>query len=137
MKATSREDTLSLFLQMGRGFKARMERAMPLPFAQCEMLAFIAEHPSPTMRDLSQHFKITAPSATSMVEGLVRGKCVRRVRDAHDRRSVRLSLTPAGARAASAIGKSRKKVLGGIIRGLAPGDRRDLHRILERIVKDL
>ncbi len=135
MKASSK--TLPLFLQMGRALRARMELTMPLPFAQCEILAFVSSERSPTMHDIARHFNITAPSATSLVEGLVRSSYLKRVRDARDRRAVRVILTAVGKRAATAVAKSRKAVLQSVISGLSQSDRRDLERILNNIVANL
>ena len=108
-----------------------------MPFSQCEMLAFISEERSPTMRDIATHFKITAPSATSLVEELERGGYITRIRDKSDRRAVRVAITLAGKRTASLIAKKRKEVLGGVISGLSENDKKDLNRILSHIVKDL
>ncbi|HEY6020884.1 MAG TPA: MarR family transcriptional regulator [Candidatus Paceibacterota bacterium] len=114
-----------------------MTRLCPLPFAQCEILAFVAEHNSPTMREIAKHFNITAPSATSLVEGLVRHKMLTRAQDAQDRRAVRLVLTAAGKRTATTLAKRKATVLGGIINKLNDDDRRDLERILRRITSTL
>ncbi len=134
-KTTSK--TLSLFLQMGRAIRARMEHTLPLHFAQCEIVAFVSAERYPTMRDVARHFNITAPSATSLVEGLVRGGYLTRTRDARDRRAVHVRLTAAGKRAAVAVQKSRAAVLCDMISGLSSADRRDLERILNNIVADL
>lgn len=89
------------------------------------------------MRDVAHYLKITAPSATSLVEGLADAGYLTRVRDTKDRRAVRIKLTAHGKRAEAAIAKSRTKVLRGIFAGLSVKDRRDLDRILTNIVKDL
>jgi len=128
---------LSHFSQLGRAIRARMSRICPLPFSQCELVGFVSEHDSPTMRDIARHFNITAPSATSLVEVLVREKMIVREQDARDRRTVRVRLTPAGKRTAALLSKRKAKVLGGIIRKLEPHERHDLERILRHITSDL
>lgn len=134
---TDTDETLARFLQLGRAIKTRLERVVPLPFAQCEILAYVREHDSPSMQQLAKRFNITAPSATSLVEGLVRGKCLRRERDRTDRRSIRVVLTPAGKRTATLLARRRKEVIGKMIAGLSPADRRELSRILDAIIKTL
>lgn len=126
--------TISLFLEAGRLIRSRMDRSMPLPFAQCELLRLVSEKDSPTMRDIARYFKIAAPSATSLVDELVRAGQLQRVRDAHDRRQVRVALTRKGREALKEVTARRKKVLAGIIAPLSIKDRGDFDRILSKIL---
>lgn len=131
------EAILSLFAQLGRAIRVRMARVCPLPLAQCEILAFVAEHQSPTMRDIAKHFAITAPSATSLVEGLVREHMLTRTQDRQDRRAVRVTLTPKGKRTATTLAKRKLAVLGSLITKLNANERGDLERILRRITSNI
>ena len=107
---------------------------MPLSFSQCEVLIFVAENDSPTMHDIAGRFKIAAPSATSLVDSLVRGKILLRVQDTLDRRAVRIILSPKGRTMAATITKRRKAVLASVLKVLGPGEHRHLKRILSHIL---
>ena len=131
MKAAS---TLTLFLDTGRMIRARMERALPLSFGQCETLRFISESGSPTMREIAAHFKITAPSATAIVEELARSGHVSRSAGLRDRREVRVTLTVKGGRVLKNVTERRARVLSEVLSPLSASDRHDLNRILIKIL---
>ena len=59
-------------------------------------LDYIAEQHNPLMKDVAAHLCITPPSATSLVDGLVKSKLLARHLDTTDRRLIRLLLTPQG-----------------------------------------
>jgi DNA-binding MarR family transcriptional regulator len=59
-------------------------------------LRFIAEKKNPTMRELADFFGVTAPTATSLTNLLIKNKQVRRVSDKKDRRIIRLQITSSG-----------------------------------------
>ena len=123
-------------MEVGRIIRGRMEKALPLPFGQCETLRFVGEAKEPSMQELARHFKIAAPSATSLVNELVRGGYVARSGNTRDRREVRLSLTRKGKQTLVSVVERRKKVLGTLLVSLAVRDHRDLNRILNKILTD-
>ena len=90
----------------------------------------------PNMRDIAQYFKITAPSATALVNELVHGGYMERKGNARDRRQVRLSLTRKGKTTLQSVTERRKRVIGKILSSLGAGDRADLNRILGKIIAD-
>jgi hypothetical protein len=51
-----------------------------------ETLRYIGEHPNSTMRDIATYLRVTAPSATSLIAGLIRRKLIARERDKKDKR---------------------------------------------------
>ena len=48
------------------------------------------------MREVADFLHITPPSTTSLVNALVKDSLVKRIIDEHDRRTVKLHITPAG-----------------------------------------
>ena len=94
------EDLISTIFQAVRFFRRREVRQGKdiLSQVRFEALAFVADEKRPTMKDLAKYFHITAPSATSLVEHLVKAKQLARGPDAKDRRQVRLALTAKGRR---------------------------------------
>lgn len=126
--------TVPLFTEVGMLIKSRLQRSLPLPFGQCQALWFVAQARRPSMRDVAKHFKITAPSATVLVDELVRGGYLARSASAADRRKVELKLTPKGKREVKALLQKRTRVLNGIFKPLKADERAALDRILKKII---
>jgi DNA-binding MarR family transcriptional regulator len=94
------EETISVIFQAIRFFKqqeAPHGKGM-LSHVRFETLSFVSEANRPSMKDLAKYFRIEAPSATSLVEHLVKAKQLARVPDLKDRRQVHLVLTSRGRR---------------------------------------
>jgi DNA-binding MarR family transcriptional regulator len=134
MKASN--GTVPRFTEVGLLIKSRMQSALPLPLAQCQALWFVAERKRPGMQDVAKYFKITAPSATFLIDELVRGGYLARRANTGDRRKVELALTPKGKKEFKTLLVKRKKVLDGVFKPLSAADRTDLDRILKKIIAD-
>ncbi|MFH1047127.1 MAG: MarR family transcriptional regulator [Patescibacteria group bacterium] len=59
-------------------------------------LHFIAENENPTMNEVANYLGVAPPSATSLVDGLVKANYIERQSDQSDRRIVRLVVTEDG-----------------------------------------
>ena len=68
----------------------------PLPFLRLKALFFIANNPNSSTKDMASRLNVTAPSATPLVDGLVKLGYVKRIYDKTDRRITRLAITPKG-----------------------------------------
>lgn len=79
-----------------RQFHARLAQHR-MTHAQWVMLWLISQASTLTPITLAREAGIQKASATSVIEQLRRRKLIQGVRDAHDRRKLNLSLTPAGA----------------------------------------
>jgi len=75
---------------------AKGKKVDPSTWLRIETMKFIADHNEPMMKDIADHLSITAPSATSLVNGLVQSKLVTSSTGRHDRRTARLVLTKKG-----------------------------------------
>ena len=125
---------LTNFNDVGRLIKGRMQEALPLSYGQCEVLRFVSEQGSPTMRDIAAHFRVAAPSATSFINELVRHGHIKRVTDPRDRRIVCVALTKKGVAQLRTIEDRRAKVLENVLSSLSKRDREELNRILATII---
>ena len=95
--ANELDTTVGLFFEAGRKIKRCIDRERgPLSLTQSEVLRFVEEHKSPTMRDIAQHLQITAPSATSLIAEMVAQAYLTRKNNPQDRREVHLLLTTVG-----------------------------------------
>lgn len=65
-------------------------------FIRFKTLIFVDRHPDSSMRHIAEYLGVTPPSATSLVNNMVREGYLKRVLDEKDRRIVRLAITPKG-----------------------------------------
>jgi DNA-binding MarR family transcriptional regulator len=75
-----------------KSFKDK-ERMNPL---QIHAMFLISQHPGMTMKEFAKCLKVTSPSATVFASRLTRMGWIKRVRDARNRKLVRLRLMPKG-----------------------------------------
>lgn len=136
IKGPQETSTVALFTEVGMLIKSRMQSALALPFSQYQTLWFVAERESPSMQDVAKYFKIQAPSATFLVDELVRAGELERKANPKDRRRVELRLTAQGKRTFKVIRAKRNKILSSIFGSLPESDRNELNRILEKIIKN-
>jgi DNA-binding MarR family transcriptional regulator len=137
MKTTA--TTAALFTEVGLLIKSRMQAAVAMPFSQCQTLWFVAKHVNTgepiSMQDVARYFKIRAPSATFLVEELVRGGYITRKINSKDRRKVELALTPKGNRAFKTFEAKRNLILAKLFGRLEERDRTELNRILRKMIE--
>jgi DNA-binding MarR family transcriptional regulator len=90
---------ISIVLNMRRLVQERMrspENGDFLSMSQLEILSYVSDAKRPVMKDIADFLKITPPSATALIDNLVRSGQLRRTPDKHDRRIIRLSITAKG-----------------------------------------
>jgi len=80
----------SIRVEMRRG------RGSDLSIPQFRTLRFIQRHPDSSLSDLAEHLGLTLPSASKLVDGLVKQKLLTRKECAEDRRKLTLMLTQTG-----------------------------------------
>lgn len=107
---------------------------MPLPFVQSEVLRLLGETPEPCMHDVATYFRVTPPTATTLVAHLVKEGYVERVADARDRRQIRLRLTKSGTRMYATIARVRDEAITGMLRSLRAKDVATLSTLLGKII---
>jgi DNA-binding MarR family transcriptional regulator len=74
----------------------RTGRAAGMSVAQFRLLFFIRRNPGTSLSKLADHLGTTLPSASQLVDRLVRAGLMTRVQAEQERRRVELALTPAG-----------------------------------------
>jgi len=109
------------------------EKINPFSFLQLETLRYVAENGNPSMKDIADYLCITPPSATSLINSLVKAGQLERVYDKNDRRFVRLVVTTKGKTAlASGFEKITTRVRK-ILSNLNAKERSELFKILEKL----
>jgi len=98
---------------------AKGRKLDPSTWLRIETMKFIADHNKPKMKDLADYLSITAPSATSLVNGLVKSGFVVCSTDRRDRRTSHLALTAKGKSELKKSIASGLKLLGGLFSSLS------------------
>ncbi len=99
-------------------------------------LVILLQWPPRSIGGLSQVLGRSHSATVRLIEELEGGGLVTKQPGA-DRRSVVVALTAKGRRESAAVLSLRARALGGVVAGLAPADRRDLTRIVEKILTQL
>jgi DNA-binding MarR family transcriptional regulator len=87
-------------------------------------------------RDIAERLQISLASVSRAVDGLVRGRLVKRVEDPDDRRVRRLTITDKGRRLAGEIVAARLADLEAFAGSLTAAQRRKLDAALEAVLDD-
>ncbi|MGH7175552.1 MAG: MarR family winged helix-turn-helix transcriptional regulator [Minisyncoccia bacterium] len=112
---------------------AQGKRLDPYQWLRIETLVYIRDHEGCSMKDIATHLSITAPSATSVVDGLMRLRLLERRADPADKRVMRLYLSRAGrAKLKRAVARGTR-LLGGLFATLSPTELTKFTRLLGRI----
>src|SRR5690242_16164818 len=88
-------DTAPQIIQAIRA-EMRRGRASSISIPQFRTLGFIQRNPDSSLSNLAEHLGLTLPSASKLVDGLVKQKLVTREDSTSDRRRMTLVLTRAG-----------------------------------------
>jgi DNA-binding MarR family transcriptional regulator len=124
----------SLFFTARQLMRSRVRSAGksdPYNWMRLETLRFISANGGATMHDVAGYLRITAPSATSLVRGLMRrGFLVRKAGKA-DKRIVFLSLSPKGKKLLDTYVKQSAGIMHEVFSRLGVHDVRELARILQ------
>ena len=136
MPHTSVEQLISMIFAASRLIQERAqhrEKINPFSFLKLETLRYVAEKGDPSMKDVADYLCITPPSATSLINSLVKTKQLERMHDAGDRRLVRLVITPKGKTALATGFKKIMTRMRRLLSKLGAKERNDLFKILEKL----
>ncbi len=131
-------DTVPLVMRVVRS-EMRRQGARVVSVPQFRTLAFVWRHPGASLISVAGHLGVTAPTASMIVDRLVRDSLLARAADPLERRRVVLTLTPAGARLVSRLrGQARRQVATRLARAPAADLRRiaDGLAILSRLFRE-
>jgi DNA-binding MarR family transcriptional regulator len=119
-------ETVPLVMRVVRG-EMRRQGAFVVSVPQFRALAFVERHPGVSLAVVAEHLGVTAPTASNIVDRLVRRALLRRLPDPHERRRVLLTLTPAGGRL---FARMRSKARRQVAVRLAPASAADLEKVV-------
>ncbi len=104
---------------------------MSLP--QMLLLEVLYHHRQCIMRELAEILSVSTPAVTGLVDRMVKGGYVRRVRDKKDRRVINIELTPKGAKAAQGVSTTRQKMIQDLFGKLSASERETYLKILRKV----
>lgn len=101
--------------------------------AQLKIMHFLDVQGPQKMSDLARLVAVGTPAATAIVDKMVRQEIVSREVDPHDRRVVRVSLTPKGVALVEQLRRVHEKRLEEFLEKLEPKKRQELVAAFARI----
>jgi DNA-binding MarR family transcriptional regulator len=107
--------------------------AFDLTPALVGVLRFLARNPGSSQRELADAIGMPASRLVAMADELERRELVMRVRDEHDRRSHRITLTAAGKAQLEAIAKQAQEHKRELLSALSVAEQEQLEDFLQRI----
>lgn len=134
---TSSDKLVYLFFCVTKALKQKLDLNSPLyqlPLSQIETLRFIDEQQSAVMKQVADFLAITPPSATVLINRLVKLGYVHRLPDKRDRRTIHLTLTKQGSKALRQATERRYKVYKKLLGKLNPHQQKQLLTILEKMI---
>jgi len=129
---------VSLIFNTSRLIRAQMKkrgRVDPFSFLELKVLYYVTMEENPTMANIADCLCIAPPSATPLINRLVKDGALKRIADKNDRRIIHLAITKSGK---MTLDKGIKEIFGRmqkILMELSEKERRDLTRILEKLSK--
>jgi DNA-binding MarR family transcriptional regulator len=132
-----RKQLLPLMFQMFRRIKSEIayENVSMASFLHVGTLLYIQEKGMPSMSDIAEYLKVARPTATSLVNTLIKEGILERVNDPEDRRRVLLRLSTKGIKELDATLQSRNNAFARSISHLSESDCHELARILSSMTQ--
>lgn len=105
-----------------------------LSFLQVQVLVCLNKNKSIQMSDIAERFNIELPSATSLIQNLVKEELVERKPDTKDRRIVKVILTGKGKKLLKTAMKKREKKVANNLSLLSENEKKQLLQILKKMI---
>ncbi len=99
-----------------------------------EVMKHVAEQGNPAMKDIAVRLHITPPSASALIDALVKKNLVLRSQMPEDRRTIRVTLSPTGQRLLSTIYKKKQSIFNSMLSKLNKEDKTELARIISKCI---
>ncbi len=107
-----------------------------VPFLHLIALRYISEN-SPSMKDFADFLAITPPSATSLIDTLIKVGLVERHEDENDRRSVKITISKAGEKYFKDGTDKMAIRMRESLEKLEDAEQKELARILAKLINNL
>jgi len=128
------DDVLIAFRQNMTNLLFNEAKGSGLSLSHFEVLMYVMHRGEVTMKDIASLLHITPPSASSLVDILVKKKLVTRIESKTDRRTVHVVLNKEAHKLISSIHKKKIVVFKKMLSKLNKEDQCDLTRILNKCI---
>lgn len=139
MKETDAKQLETLMMSFRRllvdSIRKELQSTIKCTTVQWEAMRFIADEKEPTMKDLAEMLSITPPSATSLVNHLLRKGLIKRKVDGVDRRTVRVVPTQKTHDLLQLVSLKKQNIFNSMLTRLTKKQRTELINILTILVK--
>lgn len=105
-----------------------------LSLSHFEILMHLAHKGEVTMKDIATWLNITPPSASTLIDVLVKKNLVTRVQSDNDRRTVHVTIKKEAYKLINEIHKKKMSIFKKILTKLSEEDKKDLVRILNKCI---
>lgn len=112
-------------------FRSRRDPDLTLP--EFRSLAFINRAPGCSLNEVAEHIGLEPPSASKLVDSLVRRGLVSRQEDSDDRRRIRLSILPKGKTSIDAAFEHTREFLAERLAHLSESQSHELLQAIETL----
>ncbi|MES2224540.1 MAG: MarR family transcriptional regulator [Patescibacteria group bacterium] len=129
------QDLLYLFKKTFSALYKKETSGLHCSASHMEIMHYIAEHDSASMKDLAGYLRITPPSVTTLIDAMVENGLVRREAAAADRRTVRVSLTPKATSTYKQLQKKKTILLAKLLKKISTEQKEQLSAIIKALVQ--
>jgi len=136
MKNKTNENLLSAIFSVGRITREKIHESKCFrDFTQSEMeiLMFLHEKHSATMKSIADYLHIKPSSATPVIDNLVKKNTIKRIEKPGDRRVICLELTSNGLKSLHEKNKNVQKIISKFFKKLSEEDKKNLIKIIQKI----
>ncbi|MEI7451641.1 MAG: MarR family transcriptional regulator [Candidatus Falkowbacteria bacterium] len=132
------DDLIGLIFNIGQSLREKVHAkhsSDDCSFMHMHTLHFVKDRDGATMRDVANLLHITPPSATSLVNALVKKGFIKRATDANDRRTVKLQITKDGINLLKKSFKKKSAIIEQNINKLSEVEKKSFINILNKLSK--
>lgn len=130
-------DTIFLFSRSMREKMCIKSDVGALSVVQLQTLFFLKKNMVSSMRKIAEYLQIELPSATNLVNTLVKLMLVTRSADKEDKRVVNITLTQKAKKLLEEVKKERIKAMSTVLSHLSEKDKKQLLEILKKLMKGM
>ena len=128
------DETLISFRHMMTTLLLKEAKGSGLSLSHFEIIMYLAQKGKVTMKDIATWLNITPPSASVLVDVLVKKNLVSRIQSNKDRRTVHIIINKEAYKLMTEIHKKKMSLFKKILSKLSSEDKEDLVRILNKCI---
>ncbi len=136
MKSEQNVELADLLFNLVRSIKASMSydsNTAHLSVGQLQTLIYLRDNPGVSIRTIAGYFNNAMPTASVLLDKLIKEKLVKRETDKNDRRIIRVCLSKKGERLVEKAAFERTKKIGHFLSLLTAQEKKQLFQIIKSL----